>query len=45
MMTMTTRSAAIYRDLAHARRIYADDGTVVAVVDTGSVERTLADCS
>lgn len=43
MLTMMTRSAAVCRDLTCARRIYADDGTVV-VVDTGSVGRTLAGC-
>lgn len=43
MMTTMTRSAAVYRDLTRARRIYADDGTVV-VVDTELVERILAGC-
>lgn len=43
---MTKKRAAIYRDLARARRIYADDG-IDELVDTGSGGRTLtvADCS
>ena len=42
MTTMTT--SAVYRDLAHVTQIYVDD-TVVAMVDTGSVERRFAGCS
>lgn len=41
MMTTTLRSAAVCRDLARARRVYADDGTV-EVVDRGSDGRALA---
>jgi len=43
MTTMMTRSVAVYRDLARARRIYVDDDTVV-VVDKESVGKTLAGC-
>lgn len=44
MTTMMTKSVAVYRDLARAIRIYVDDDIAVAVVDTGSVEKTLAGC-
>lgn len=43
-MTTTLRSAAVYRDLARARQVYADDGTV-EVADRGSVGRALVGCS
>lgn len=43
-MTMMLKSVAVCRDLARARRVYADDDTV-EVVDKGSVERAFVDYS
>lgn len=42
MTTTTLKSAAVCRDLARAKQVYADDGTV-EVVDRGSVGRVLVD--